>query len=60
MNYVIADGKSNWLEGMILVCGCRFSLMLAVVDVECVKGLYIVVAISFWFYPGAFFTFSIL
>ncbi|PFH53003.1 hypothetical protein AMATHDRAFT_1728 [Amanita thiersii Skay4041] len=32
--YVMADGKSNWLEGMILVC------------------LYIIIAVSFWFYPG--------
>ncbi|KXN84724.1 Vacuolar calcium ion transporter [Leucoagaricus sp. SymC.cos] len=34
MNYVVADGKSNWLEGVILIC------------------LYVIVAVSFWFYPG--------
>ncbi|TFY79216.1 hypothetical protein EWM64_g4800 [Hericium alpestre] len=34
VNYVVQDGKSNWLEGMILMC------------------LYVVVAVSFWFYPG--------
>lgn len=34
MGYVVADGKSNWLEGLILI------------------GLYIVAAVSFWFYPG--------
>ncbi|CAA7266985.1 unnamed protein product [Cyclocybe aegerita] len=35
MNYVVADGKSNWLEGVILIC------------------LYIIIAVSFWFYPGS-------
>jgi Ca2+:H+ antiporter len=34
MSYVVADGKSNWLEGLILI------------------GLYIVAAVTFWFYPG--------
>ncbi|KAF9485205.1 hypothetical protein BDN70DRAFT_871602 [Pholiota conissans] len=34
MGYVVADGKSNWLEGVILVC------------------LYVIIAVSFWFYPG--------
>ncbi|TFK20284.1 hypothetical protein FA15DRAFT_759474 [Coprinopsis marcescibilis] len=34
-SYVIADGKSNWLEGVILV------------------SLYIIIAVSFWFYPGS-------
>ncbi|KAJ3537674.1 hypothetical protein NM688_g6647 [Phlebia brevispora] len=38
MNYVIADGKSNWLEGIILV------------------GLYVVAAVTFWFYPGSNFS----
>ncbi|TFK75224.1 hypothetical protein BDN72DRAFT_885999 [Pluteus cervinus] len=33
MAYVVADGKSNWLEGLILIC------------------LYIIIAVSFWFYP---------
>ncbi|KDQ57174.1 hypothetical protein JAAARDRAFT_194344 [Jaapia argillacea MUCL 33604] len=32
VNYVIQDGKSNWLEGMLLMC------------------LYIILAVSFWFY----------
>ncbi|KAH9014308.1 calcium/proton exchanger [Lactarius pseudohatsudake] len=35
VNYVVQDGKSNWLEGMILMC------------------LYIIVAVTFWFYPGS-------
>ncbi|KAF8199545.1 Sodium/calcium exchanger protein-domain-containing protein [Pholiota molesta] len=34
MGYVVADGKSNWLEGVILIC------------------LYVIIAVSFWFYPG--------
>lgn len=36
MGYVVADGRSNWLEGVILVC------------------LYVVIAVTFWFYPGEF------
>ncbi|KAH9063878.1 calcium/proton exchanger [Lactarius vividus] len=35
VNYVVQDGKSNWLEGMILMC------------------LYLIVAVTFWFYPGS-------
>ncbi|KAJ3997419.1 hypothetical protein F5050DRAFT_1806866 [Lentinula boryana] len=35
MTHVVADGKSNWLEGAILIC------------------LYIMIAVSFWFYPGS-------
>lgn len=34
VNYVVQDGKSNWLEGMILMC------------------LYLIVGVTFWFYPG--------
>ncbi|KAJ8589017.1 Calcium/proton exchanger [Rhizopogon salebrosus TDB-379] len=34
VNYVVQDGKSNWLEGMILMC------------------LYLIVAVTFWYYPG--------
>ncbi|KAJ7126963.1 hypothetical protein C8R44DRAFT_109941 [Mycena epipterygia] len=33
MTYVMADGKSNYLEGVVLLC------------------LYIIIAVSFWFYP---------
>ncbi|KAF9030962.1 hypothetical protein BDZ89DRAFT_985002 [Hymenopellis radicata] len=35
MNYTVSDGKSNWLEGLILIC------------------LYIIIGVSFWFYPGS-------
>ncbi|KAH9935257.1 Sodium/calcium exchanger protein-domain-containing protein [Amylocystis lapponica] len=38
MGCVVADGKSNWLEGVILVC------------------LYVVIAVTFWFYPGSNFS----
>ncbi|KAF8997501.1 Sodium/calcium exchanger protein-domain-containing protein, partial [Cyathus striatus] len=36
VNYVVQDGKSNWLEGMILMC------------------LHLILAVTFWFYPGEF------
>ncbi|KAJ3536062.1 hypothetical protein NM688_g6886 [Phlebia brevispora] len=35
VNYTVADGRSNWLEGMILMC------------------LYVMLAVVFWYYPGA-------
>ncbi|KIK63046.1 hypothetical protein GYMLUDRAFT_41354 [Collybiopsis luxurians FD-317 M1] len=35
MTHVVGDGKSNWLEGAILI------------------SLYVVIAVSFWFYPGS-------
>ncbi|KZT07576.1 uncharacterized protein LAESUDRAFT_724523 [Laetiporus sulphureus 93-53] len=38
LSYVVADGKSNWLEGVILIC------------------LYLVIAVTFWFYPGSTFS----
>ncbi|KAJ6513224.1 Sodium/calcium exchanger protein-domain-containing protein [Mycena sanguinolenta] len=34
MTYVMADGRSNYLEGIVLLC------------------LYIIIAVSFWFYPA--------
>ncbi|KDQ54065.1 hypothetical protein JAAARDRAFT_209543 [Jaapia argillacea MUCL 33604] len=34
LNYIVADGKTNWFEGMILL------------------HLYVLVAVTFWFYPG--------
>ena len=30
VNYVVQDGKSNWLEGMILVCLCVSTFLLIV------------------------------
>lgn len=35
VNYVVSDGKSNWLEGFILMM------------------LYVLIAVSFWYYPGS-------
>ncbi|KAF5367368.1 hypothetical protein D9758_003737 [Tetrapyrgos nigripes] len=35
MTHVMGDGKSNYMEGLILIC------------------LYIIIAVSFWFYPGS-------
>lgn len=34
VNYIVQDGKSNWLEGMILTC------------------LYMILVVTFWYYPG--------
>ncbi|KLO13483.1 calcium/proton exchanger [Schizopora paradoxa] len=60
VNYCVQDGKSNWLEGMILMCkwspycsnfgatGPRVytaSFLFA--------ALYVIVAVCFWFYPGS-------
>ncbi|KAI0749572.1 Sodium/calcium exchanger protein-domain-containing protein [Daedaleopsis nitida] len=35
VNYTVQDGKSNWLEGVILM------------------SLYLILAVVFWYYPGA-------
>lgn len=54
MNYVVADGKSNWMEGLILVCE-SFAMETSdflLIDIW-VLGLYVIIAISFWFYPGS-------
>ncbi|KAF9476694.1 calcium/proton exchanger [Pholiota conissans] len=41
VNYVVQDGKSNWLEGYILM------------------SLYLILAVTFWFYPGLFFCLTV-
>lgn len=51
MNYVVADGKSNWLEGMILVCKLP-SLDLREISTQCPPALYVIIGVAFWFYPG--------
>jgi Ca2+:H+ antiporter len=28
VNYVVQDGKSNWLEGMILMCMCEIEIII--------------------------------
>lgn len=48
----MADGKSNWLEGLILVCKSPLIPILVVLPKPSVLGLYIIIAVSFWFYPG--------
>ena len=54
MTYVVGDGKSNWLEGAILICLSSFffcqGLSVAANDDT---GFYINIAVSFWFYPGS-------
>lgn len=52
MSYVVADGKSNWLEGVILISTSHIPLYARIVSM-CPIGLYLVIAVTFWFYPGA-------
>lgn len=58
VNYVVQDGKSNWLEGMILMCmsflpvpsqAGKWTLIGLCFDI----GLYVIIAVVFWFYPGS-------
>ena len=65
MNYVVQDGKSNWLEGFILmgkcvgaVCPARGSLIMS--DVVDDLGLYVILAVTFWYYPGGWLTYPLL
>lgn len=32
VNYVVADGQSNWLEGMILMCKLSSTLLLQILS----------------------------
>ena len=53
MCYVVADGKSNWLEGVILMCKLTSSVCKSSpAEIRTHVGLYIVIAVTFWFYPG--------
>ena len=57
MSYVVADGKSNWLEGVILVCKpFPIPVQILLLKPEYKPGLYIIIAVSFWFYPGKSFS----
>jgi hypothetical protein len=49
MTYVMDDGKSNYLEGIVLLCKSRDCLWRKHLSSA---GLYIIIAVSFWFYPG--------
>ena len=54
VNYVVQDGKSNWLEGMILMCMCDVVRSKRVfTDQRVSLGLYVIVGVTFWFYPGS-------
>lgn len=50
VNYVVQDGKSNWLEGMILMCKDlpKFPSHFLIAQ----TGLYVILGVTFWFYPG--------
>ena len=54
VNYVVQDGKSNWLEGMILMCeyspdSCRLPLPASwLINI---LGLYAIIAVTFSYYP---------
>lgn len=52
MGYVVADGKSNWLDGVILICKISRLRLLGVNLLSHHLGLYIIIAVTFWFYPG--------
>ena len=53
VNYVIQDGKSNWLEGMILMCAYSSSpyrLPLPAPWLINKSGLYAIIAVTFSYY----------
>lgn len=58
VNYVVQDGRSNWLEGMILICLCVCSLLgfpslsFSGLTYAVLTHRYIVIALIFYFYPG--------
>ncbi|PBK75605.1 calcium/proton exchanger [Armillaria solidipes] len=58
VNYVVQDGKSNWLEGMILMCKSLFPQRKCLSIEYPTTGLYVILCVTFWFYPGIFLTFS--
>ena len=55
VNYIVQDGKSNWLEGMILVClyvpAPLTDRPSSGADTELGRR-YVIVAVVFWLYPG--------
>ena len=64
-NYVLKDGKSNWMEGMILICtfiqyfrwayhDCHFTMHLfQLLAHNCVLGIFAIFAVTFCYYPGS-------
>jgi Ca2+:H+ antiporter len=57
VNYVVQGGKSNWFEGMILTCLCVLTFLTVTFLLELTRVVlgrrYVIVALVFWFYPGA-------
>jgi hypothetical protein len=52
VNYVVQDGKSNWLEGFILM-GMFILPTRDCSRLTCLLGLYLILAVTFWYYPGS-------
>jgi len=52
VNYVVQDGKSNWLEGFILMGMFRTPILLWSPTNFCDLGLYLILAVTFWYYLG--------
>jgi len=55
VNYVVQDGRSNWLEGMILICLFvlrLFFFFFSGLTRVMFERRYIIIALVFWFYPG--------
>lgn len=56
VNYAVQDGKSNWLEGFILMGATvakTFSKQRLLIFEQ--LGLYVILAVTFWYYPGMFY-----
>ncbi|KAG6872394.1 hypothetical protein C0995_010092 [Termitomyces sp. Mi166 len=49
VNYVVQDGKSNWLEGFILMSIREPPNNVCLRD----AGLYVILGVTFWFYPAS-------
>lgn len=53
VNYVVQDGKSNWLEGFLLMRECSLSVFSSIILSSILLVLYVILSLTFWFYPGA-------
>lgn len=56
VNYVTQDGKSNWLEGFLLMS--EFFLVPVWPILQPFSVLYFILALTFWYYPGMAVQFS--
>jgi Ca2+:H+ antiporter len=52
VNYVVQDGKSNWLEGIILMGMCCFLNPEYYAHWLIFIALYVILGTTFFFYPG--------